>query len=254
MFRPIYRKVHHKRESFSYNEALTGHTYHDFSEIADFIKVNEVKETTKVLANTSFKEHLLSMPQNQSFYIDVADEPFCKAVFTDNKAYVYEDGSIGREVKILYFYPSDNKSRTKQNHTTKQVKRTRKSRQNFEKARTHIYTVPKSMENKNAGAINGLSQISSYLTHERKITKPSSIRRLSQISSDPFYFFDQKESIRNIQLIKGQNNHVSRGHNVVNKKVLFTKYHKDTHKYSQVEILIIFVKVIKFCINTFLIL
>lgn len=87
------------------------------------------------------------MPQNQSFYIDVADEPFCKAVFTDNKAYVYEDGSIGREVKILYFYPSDNKSRTKQNHTTKQVKRTRKSRQNFEKARTYIYTVPKSMEN-----------------------------------------------------------------------------------------------------------
>lgn len=122
LFRPIYRKAHHKRESFSYNEALTEHTYHDFSEIADFIKVNEVKETTKVLANTSFKEHLLSMPQNQSFYIDVADEPFCKAVFTDNKAYVYEDGSIGREVKILYFYPSDNKSRTKQNHTTKQVK------------------------------------------------------------------------------------------------------------------------------------
>lgn len=207
LFKPIYKEVHHKKETFSYNEALSGHTFHDFSEIADFIKVNEIDEVSTVLENDSFKKYLLSMPQNHNFYIDIGKEPFCEAIFPENKAYVYDDGSIGRKVEILYFYPPFNKCKIKQNRKMKSKK---------EKVRTHNFILEKNFSNNDFYPI----------------------RRLSKTSNNPFYFFDQCESIKNIQLIKGPNNHVSKGHSVENRKVLLTLCLKETNKYSQVEMVV----------------
>lgn len=207
MFKPIYNKERHKKEIFSYNEALKGHTYHDFSEIEDFIKVTEIDEITDVLKNASFKEYLLSIPRNFRFYIDIDNEPCYEAMFVENRAYLYENGSIGRKVKILYCYlSSDNKKH----------KRKPKVNQRIEKVRTHNFTLDKDM-----------NHISSY-----------PIKKLSKVSNDPFCFFDRYGSVRNIQLLKGANNHVSRGHDVVNKNVLFTLYHKDSHKYSQIQMVV----------------
>lgn len=210
LFVPQYKMVHNEYKIWKYNEDMYGKRLHSISDLSKYIQYEKKDITQRVVDNKRYLDCLLSVPKGFEFEVYYKQVRYYKVKFTEQKAYVFNDGKIGRRISIIkVFAEKILKDKVLENNAS-------------------------SKEVQADSTYKAYSEISFDKKQKVKVYKTK--RR------DPFYYFDAEQALKSIQLIRGNHNHITRKHKIEDRTVSLVLYHRKEKQYSKIDIAVHFCK------------
>ena len=224
VYYPIISEYSVKAGSFGILPESEGTKIKDLAELTKHFdeSPNTIKKT--YIENEEFRTYLLAIPLKKKFNVYLGKQKKYSVSFTENIAYMGKDGIVFRKIKIIEEFNLP---------PAKNIREALKDQKKTKKIQSNSSTENK--VNVAKGAINNSKNNQSNKPQDEKYTFVD----CTGIShKDVFYLFEKSKAIKELQIIKSSNNHVTRKHTVEERKVNLVAYSPKEKKFSCIPVVV----------------